>query len=423
MINTLVLSFISFFLVSLYANDLKAFYSCEKIYFRQVNQQQQFSARNLENLLETMWSLYIDMQLVASQLAVNKNSVGINNKYHILKSTWSDSLSIAQQEVPDFKNLWMDFIQKKKQSNPTTTTGRDKLLQEEVDRQKLNEELDAKYRNRKIIFHQILPGEFMMYDSNGNPVPTQITIPFGMMDTLMTQKQWATIKILSGEKDPVKINPSKFKTGAESIIEIIEGIAVEMKPNHPVESMTRKEALEMIQGLNHLSVFGSFNIQNALKKLIPDHQQGDRYDLPSEAQYEIVLRDRGHVHGKHFDKEDDSELSQYAVYGQKSTEMVASKLARLIDRGDGQRVQFFDLEGLLREWIKHDYSENIIGGKDPQGPESGAFCMARGGCFLSASNVLSVNHRSDKYGKGDDRYPGYSGHNIGLRLIRYRNTQ
>lgn len=269
------------------------------------------------------------------------------------------------------------------------------------------------YRDH-MVFHEIKPGKFLMGDAQ---VETEITKPFEMMATQVTQKQWATLQIAMGEKDVNKINPSHFKDGTDSTTVSIEGIDVQMKPDHPVEKVSYDDVKTYIDGLNRLSNQGDLKTQELLRELIPGHKKGDIYDLPTEAQWEFVMRDRGNANKKHFDRDDEADLPKYAWFAVNSgneTHAVATLQPRMIDAsGDGIRRSFYDLEGNVWEWNKDFYDGALKGGQDPQVPPNGSYRVIRGGGWYSYAQYLRSGDRSSR-SSGDRR------DNLGFRLVRTR---
>jgi formylglycine-generating enzyme required for sulfatase activity len=256
-------------------------------------------------------------------------------------------------------------------------------------------------------------------------VPTEITKPFAMMDTQVTQMMWARIMIALGETDLDKINLSEFKTGPDSTTENIEGIEVEMKESHPVEQVSWDDIVnKYIKGLNQLSSHEDAKTQALLERLFPGHQKGDIYDLPTEAQWEFVMRDRGQANKKHFDRDDEAEVPNHAWYignskseefPNGSTHAVATRQPRMIDvNGDGIRRPFYDLEGNVWEWVKDSWDgvSELPGGKDPLST-SGTNRVIRGGSWGSgARGLLSGNRGSFS--------SGIRSSGVGFRLVRTR---
>ncbi len=264
-------------------------------------------------------------------------------------------------------------------------------------------------------FHDIRPGEFMMgeIDENTKQVETEITIPFAMMDIKVTQYIWSRLQIAMGERtDTEKINPSYFKAGPDSVIMNIEGIDVHMKHNHPVENVRWTEVKEFIDGLNLLSSQGDVKTQELLEQIFPEHQQGDIYDLPTEAQWEFVMRDRGNANKKYFDRDDEAELSKYAWYKANSgdqTHAVATRFARMIDG-----KPFYDLEGNVSEWIKDSWNggSKLPGGNDPLG-KAGIYRAVRSSSSFDDAQDLRSGARFSN--ESSDR-----NNQKGFRLVRTR---
>ena len=220
-----------------------------------------------------------------------------------------------------------------------------------------------------LLFHEIKPGKFTI-GRFGYRQEAEITRPFEMMTTRITQKMWARLKILMGEKNLDNINPSYFKTGKDSKVVNIGGIDVQMKPDHPVERVSWADAMLLINDLNRLSRLGDSKVQGFLSLLMPGHQTGDVYDLPTAAQLEFVQRDRGNVAYDNMNCYN-SDLRSYAWFKQNSegqTHPEESLLPRMIDTGgNGDRHAFY-LEGNVMEWTRDWYyhSNVYMGGKDPQ---------------------------------------------------------
>ena len=144
---------------------------------------------------------------------------------------------------------------------------------------------------------------------------------------------------------------------------------------------------------------------------MPGHKKGDVYDLPTEAQWEFVMKDRGNANKRHFDRDDDTDLAKHAWHKEnsgKQTHAVASLQPRLIDG-----KPFYDLEGNVWERTKDRYDETLEGGKDPQGPNSGSYRVIRGGSWGYNASGLRSGNRYD-WGPGN-RYS-----DVGFRLVRTR---
>ena len=399
---------------------------CEGIY------DSNYSKKEIQSSLESLWKLHVDKQIAIVE-ANNTNALAsTREKAARLEQTYKKNISEAQGNIPDFKTVWNEFIKQKMQQqsrsaqqNAAEKSYREKAnLQEE--RSRLEDAHDPNKIARKPIFHIIPPGKFLM---GVEKVPTEITQAFSMMDTHVTQLMWARLKILMGETDSELINPSVFSDGSKSVVVKVENEVLHIQPNHPVENISNidffkdpegiSKASEFITGLNNLSKNGDVQIQEKLKEIIPDHQKGDHYDLPTEAQWEYVMSNLGKVHYIHFNKDNDKGLKKYAWYDYKNgsdygwqgrTHRVASKKPRKIDL----ELLFYDLEGNVGDLTKDQWDgvSPLPGGKDPIGTE-GEYLVARGGSWIHSSGQLNIYHRWAVH-----RYSGY--HTVGIRLIRVR---
>jgi formylglycine-generating enzyme required for sulfatase activity len=279
--------------------------------------------------------------------------------------------------------------------------------------EKQQQKFRSVYQNNQIPFHEILPGKFLMGEI-GSQVSVEITKAFQMMATPVTQLMWANLKVAFGELDIKKIAPINDPRTPDLDIVKIEGLEISMRKDHPVGNISWYEALEFIENLNRLSTTGDAQMQNHLKSIIFGHQKGDIYDLPTEAQWEFVLRDRGNANKKYSDRDDPQELQKYAWFsdGYKDTDThpVATKQPRLVDNG----LEFYDFEGNVWEWTKDqwDATTALPGGKDPLGT-SGDYRVLRGGSAHDRDHNLATGSRFFQT-------PDSNFLSSGLRLIRTR---
>lgn len=100
-------------------------------------------------VLETLWKLYVDKQVVASEIATRKNVLPeTNEKLRSLNSLYNKKISEAQFHIPNFESVWKEFVKQKRDSslvsndaNDATTDSnyrRKQLLQQEEDRRRLD---------------------------------------------------------------------------------------------------------------------------------------------------------------------------------------------------------------------------------------------------------------------------------------------
>ncbi|MGZ6441987.1 MAG: formylglycine-generating enzyme family protein, partial [Pseudobdellovibrionaceae bacterium] len=109
--------------------------------------------------------------------------------------------------------------------------------------------------------------------------------------------------------------------------------------------------------------------ETALADLIPDHKKGDVYRLPTEAEWEFVVRGRGQYNETYHFGNEKSVLGDYAWYNENSEDQshsVAEKKPLLIEG-----KEFYDMHGNVWEWVQDWYADSLPRGVDPQGPQRG----------------------------------------------------
>ena len=188
-------------------------------------------------------------------------------------------------------------------------------------------------------------------------VKVEITKPFEMMTTLVTQEQWLEV---------MESNPSDF-TGK----------------NHPVDGVS----------WNDLQIF--------IKKL--NEKTGKNYRLPTEAEWEHAAR--GGTETAYFFGDDASALGDYAWYSKNSGDRTQE-----VKKKKPSPNGLYDIYGNLWEWVQDAYSSTLPGGKDPLN-EDGSSRVLRGGGWYSIAWVLRSANR-DRY------YPGNGNYFVGFRLVR-----
>jgi formylglycine-generating enzyme len=203
-------------------------------------------------------------------------------------------------------------------------------------------------------------------------------------------------------------NPSKFKNGDESITLTIQGKGIQMQPNHPVEMVSWNDIQKFIANLNEMSKSGD----PRLKEMIPDHEVGMEYRLPTEAEWEFTVRDRGRANGTWYFGEDKTKLSEHAWFLENSNDRThaVGQLKSLIVDGN----KFYDLYGNVWEWVQ-DRSGEYPSGEvvDPQGPQIGSDRVIRGGGWSYDAVYCQSAYRCH----GSPSSNG-SGSGLGFRLAR-----
>jgi formylglycine-generating enzyme required for sulfatase activity len=246
-------------------------------------------------------------------------------------------------------------------------------------------------------FIRVEPGSYKMGDAQ---VPTTISEPVDIMSTLLTQKMY--FKIMGQ-------NPSQLKDGESTVIMKVGNDLQKLQPDNPVEQVSYEDGVQLLKRINELSKQDS----SLLYELIPGHIRGAKYDFITEAQIEYVMKKAETEDGDTIDemiKRDDLEkLKQYVVFSDNSgtsTQPVGSKKPLYID---GKPIH--DLNGNVWVWVKDWYQDQLSGGIDPQGPNSGSGRVVRGGSWDDDAQVLLSAYRIDND-------PSDRANVIGLRLVR-----
>lgn len=244
----------------------------------------------------------------------------------------------------------------------------------------------------RTIFHRIEPGSFKMGLAS-KQVDVTITKPFELMATPMTQVVWKKIAKLVAKNFPGKhkiiANPSHFKGDAR-----------------PVETVSYDDVQIWILALNELSVAG----EPELSEIIKGHNTGDVYRLPTEAEWEFVIRGRGQYNDNYHFGNDESLLGDYAWYKENSsdqTQPVAQKNPLRIEE-----KEFYDMYGNVWEWVQDGYLENLPGGMDPQVSQSGNDTgrVVRGGSWSGDLGFkLGEHYQQESWERSNE---------IGFRLVR-----
>jgi formylglycine-generating enzyme required for sulfatase activity len=258
---------------------------------------------------------------------------------------------------------------------------------------------DTQAIHQQMIFNHVDPGTFEMGDWEA-PSTVTLTKAFEMMSTQVTQKQWVMI---------MGVNPSGFRKGDHTITLNIDGKLVEVQPDHPVEQVSWDDVQQYIKKLNKLSRDDDPRLYN----LIPDHKRGDRYRLPSEAEWEFVVKARGSALGNYYFGNDVSELKKHAWYFENSgqTTHPVGQLEPL--EIDGKK--FYDILGNVME-LTNDFFDYLPSRKkltNPRGPRKGEYHVMRGGSWRRELDYMDSIERS-RIHHGDRK------NRIGFRLVRVR---
>jgi len=201
------------------------------------------------------------------------------------------------------------------------------------------EEVSAhtKRTNEQMRFNRVEAGDFIMGGPVSSRVSRSVKKPFEMMSTPVTQLHWSII---------MGTNPSIYHSGPHSVVLTIRGRLVKMQPDNPVEYVSFIDVQNFITKLNDLSEKND----PILDELIPGHRVGDVYRLPTEIEWEFVVRNRGRAQGKYHFGDDEAELSNYAWTQENSenrTQPVGQLRPLVVDGGE-----FYDMYGNVWEFTR-----------------------------------------------------------------------
>jgi formylglycine-generating enzyme required for sulfatase activity len=231
-------------------------------------------------------------------------------------------------------------------------------------------------------FVRVEPGRFLVGEV-GQEREVKIREGFSIMNTLVTQWMWVKV---------MKENPSRFRDGPEAITIVSDGKSIQLQPDHPVEQVSFDDSMGFVERINELSG----KDDPLIYEVIPGHQKGDQYDLPTEEQWEYVAKDQGRKNSEYPWGNSESEAAKYAWFSENSgnaTHSVGEKAALPIN---GQPI--YDLVGNVWEWTK---------------TKEGSGRDIRGGSWFNFAEVL----RSADRVSGT---PSIRNDSVGLRLVRTR---
>lgn len=225
-------------------------------------------------------------------------------------------------------------------------------------------------------------GSFLM-GGDRNGTLTTLTRPFEILSVDVTQKMYAEIqgllqKYLQPEYANFKNTHHYYYRGN----------------SYPAYGMSFDQITLWITGLNRLSLLEEEEVQTALKIWLPRHQKGDQYQLPTEAQWEMVTRLGGRAGGNYSHEKNTYLLNDYAVFD----DSPIGDTPNLCPVGSRRPVFYYgkplyDLQGLIWHWVSDWHQDYRTGGLDPQGPDSGTFKVLRGGSFRASAYGVSSESR------------------------------
>ena len=280
---------------------------------------------------------------------------------------------------------------------------------------------ETKSSHNRMEFKRVEAGSYKMHWLGFKPHLITLTHPIEVMTTPVTQLMWAKI---------MGTNPSHFANGPEKVTLNIDGKEITLQPNHPVEKISWLSALffanevSKLHGLPPVYDLHEIEIEEDFIKRGVAHAQtikikinaphGDIYQakgfrLPTHAEQEFILTDRGRSKGKLFTGVNSKTIDQYAWYSNNSdgeTHSVAVLAPFVID---GEN--FYDLFGNVDEWA-FDFWSGIPRHKtNPVGDFLSNKKSVGGGYFGSAFDELQSSVRRDA---------DWGSHksSVGFRLVR-----
>ncbi len=201
-------------------------------------------------------------------------------------------------------------------------------------------------------------------DNHERPVHEVCLDSYYMGKHEVTQGQWGKV---------MKNNPSHFRKCGDPC---------------PVESVAWTDAMAFIAELNSMS--------------------GQKYRLPTEAEWEFSARDGGRQE-KWAGTSSDVKLDEYAWYDANSDDRTHP-----VGLKKPNGLGLYDMSGNVWEWTQDRYGRNYYQTSprdNPPGPEDGTMRVLRGGCWLDRSRDCRASIRF--------LFPvGNAFKSIGFRLVR-----
>ena len=283
------------------------------------------------------------------------------------------------------------------------------ILQSDERKRQRTAVLDAAIDGSRVVFGTVAPNEFKLL-AGGRWVDAKITKPLHMAATLTTQLVWKKIVEAAQARFPAQYQdlnakPSNFKS-----------------PLNPVEMISYEDIQLWFKALNALAKAHDDVIDEVMSSDrraaagIDEKQSGDFYRLPTEAEWEFVIRKRGEIkEGRFHFGNLDGPLHEYAWFFENSdnqTQPVATKEPLEIDG-----AKFFDMHGNVEELVLDSYAFRTPGGDDPVLIESrNTHVSKRGGSYHGVPIDLRIASRSGwiKTGRAPD---------IGFRIVRVRAAE
>jgi hypothetical protein len=314
---------------------------CEDVFVSQIQ---------IERVIENLASLRLNLDLAQAQGGMTPHVTALRSQYlkkekGLLHYVETHSMMSAEELARKIRLAIKDL------QPALSDHGEKTAIDREVERQVF---IAKKFDGSTIVFHKIKPGSFTM---RGKSSVTTIDKPFEMAATLTTQKIWKAIVEAQGSRlgyHLLKSDPSRIKGDL-----------------NPVERISLTDVEYWISLLNSLAEADD----PVVDELMPGHKRGDKYRLPTQAEWEFVERGRGTIKTKYFFGDDPAKMPQYAWYDKNWNDAghPVAKLKPLVV--DGQN--FYDLYGSVPEWTSDQLpSRNyVIMGSTVQTPEESLIAL------------------------------------------------
>ena len=274
-------------------------------------------------------------------------------------------------------------------------------------------------------FYPIAPGKFKMGSAKND---VELTTAFEMMSTPVTVSMWFEIygyvphlskydsMVLQRDKSGniIKVLQPDFpmiQVSWWAAIDFANKLSEKFKlpPAYDTSQVDFSKSTGAKYGTLRPSDQAAFS---SLK--INAHEQNiylaQGFRLPTQAEQEFVLTDRGRSAGAYFSNVDISNLHEYAWFIDNSDRKfhpIGEKKALIIDGHP-----FFDLFGNVAEWSQDPKFLVSPKGVNPLGPQSNTLLILKGGAKEFGEQFLEANHSQD-IGYNSEAYE-----HCGFRLVR-----